>query len=132
MNYTNELRTHHLKATPQRLEIAKILHTYGHVNLENLYELMLKNFSQISLATIYKNINLMLQNYFITEVKIPNAKSVYEITKESHSHLVCLSCESIEDVNLELESAISNSLKNHSFQIQSSSLVLSGYCKKCN
>lgn len=131
MNYTNKLRMHHLKATPQRLEIAKILHTYGHVNLENLYALMIKEFSQISLATIYKNINLMLQNYFITEVKIPNTKSVYEITKDSHSHLVCLSCENIEDINLELENAITNSLQNHSFKIQSSSLVLSGYCQEC-
>ncbi|NPA60635.1 MAG: transcriptional repressor, partial [Epsilonproteobacteria bacterium] len=79
INYTNTLRQHNLKATPQRLAITEILYKQGHINIESLYELMVQKFNSISLATIYKNINLMIEGSFIQEVKIPNAKSVYEL-----------------------------------------------------
>ncbi len=130
-NYTNALRQHHLKATPQRLEIANTLARFGHVNIDKLYELMLKKFSSISLATIYKNINIMLENSFIQEVKIPNEKSVYELSKATHSHLVCTKCGEIEDITLDL-SKISNAASTYShFKINKTDLVLSGICQKC-
>jgi len=130
-NYTNILREHHLKATPQRLEIANTLAKYGHVNIDKLYELMLKKFNSISLATIYKNINIMLENSFIQEVKIPNEKSVYELCKEAHSHLVCKECGEIDDISLDL-SNISNAVSAYShFKIDKADLVLSGVCQKC-
>ena len=130
-NYTNALREHHLKATPQRLEIANTLEQYGHINVDNLYDIMLKKFNSISLATIYKNINLMLENSFIQEVKIPNEKSVYELSKEAHSHLVCKKCGEIEDVSVNL-SQVSNAAANSShFKIDKIDVVFSGVCQKC-
>jgi len=130
-NYTNALREHHLKATPQRLEIANTLERYGHINIDNLYDIMLKKFNSISLATIYKNINLMLENSFIQEVKIPHEKSVYELTKEAHSHLVCNKCNSIEDVSIDLP-VVTHAVNNNSnFKIDKVDVVFSGVCKKC-
>jgi len=130
-NFTDILRAHHLKATPQRLEIANALYRQGHVNIEDLYATMLQKFSSISLATIYKNINLMIENAFIQEVKIPNNKSVYELTKEAHSHLVCDNCGAVEDITLDLTPI--QDLASHStdFKIYKADLVFSGLCKKC-
>jgi Fur family transcriptional regulator, peroxide stress response regulator len=104
MNYTQLLREHNLKATPQRLAITNILHSRGHVNIEYLYEDMLHKFKSISLATIYKNINLMLENSFIQEVKIPHSKSVFELNETS---------------------------KSTQFQITAATIVLSGICTEC-
>ena len=130
-NYTEILRQHNLKATPQRLEITNALYTNGHISIENLYDVMLKKFSSISLATIYKNINLMLEASFIQEVKIPNEKSVYELTKNAHSHIICDSCGEIMDIELDLGSVISNAALTSSYKINKSDLVLSGTCKNC-
>ena len=130
-NYTDELRKHHLKATPQRLAIADALYVKGHVNIESLYEIMIKKFNSISLATIYKNINLMVENSFIKEVKIPHAKSVYELTKSSHSHMVCQKCGDVEDITIDLQNIIQSASNHTDFKIQDSDLVLSGICKKC-
>jgi len=115
--YTNILREHNLKATPQRLAIADIL--------------MLKKFSSISLATIYKNINLMLENSFIQEVKIPNAKSVYELTKNTHSHLVCQKCGEVEDITLDLNNIIKSASKKSDFIVNKTDFILSGVCHNC-
>ncbi|QOP44092.1 transcriptional repressor [Sulfurimonas sediminis] len=130
-NYTDILRQHRLKATPQRLEIANALHTNGHMTIESLYEVMLKKFNSISLATIYKNINLMLENAFIQEVKIPNEKSVYELTKETHSHVICRQCHTIQDIVLDLSQTAQLASQASHFKIDKADLVLSGLCQKC-
>jgi Fur family transcriptional regulator, peroxide stress response regulator len=131
MNYTQLLREHNLKATPQRLAITNILHSRGHVNIEYLYEDMLHKFKSISLATIYKNINLMLENSFIQEVKIPHSKSVFELTKEAHSHLICDECASIEDISINLNAILNETSKSTQFQITAATIVLSGICTEC-
>ncbi len=131
INYTNNLREHNLKATPQRLAITDILYTKGHISVEVLYEMMQKKFYSISLATIYKNINLMIENSFIQEVKIPNAKSVYELTKEEHSHLVCQKCNEVLDIKIDLDSIVTKTSDAYHFNIKNSNLILSGLCQNC-
>lgn len=130
-NYTEILRAHHLKATPQRLEIANALAINGHLSIEKLYDILLQKFSSISLATIYKNINIMIDSAFIQEVKIPNAKSVYELTKATHSHLVCEKCGLVEDISLDLGAIETLDIHETKFQIKKVDLILSGVCKNC-
>ncbi|OIP53778.1 MAG: transcriptional repressor [Helicobacteraceae bacterium CG2_30_36_10] len=130
-NYTRILREHNLKATPQRLAMANVLHVDGHISIESLYAVMIEKFTSISLATIYKNINLMVENSFIQEVKIPHAKSVYELTKDTHSHIVCEKCGKVNDVSLDLSTIIDNATKQSNFKIDKTDLVLSGVCKGC-
>ncbi len=130
-NYTNTLRQHNLKATPQRLAIVDVLFIHGHMNTESLYLMMLEKFSSISLATIYKNINIMIEKSFIQEVKLPHAKSVYELTKTSHSHLLCKKCGAIEDIEINLDKFVLEISKTNQFQIDKTDFVLSGNCKNC-
>jgi len=130
-NHTNILRQHNLKATPQRLAIADALYNYGHLSIESLYKIMIKKFSSISQATIYKNINLMLENAFIAEVKIPHAKSVYELTKTTHSHLICDKCGKVSDISVNLDDIIKATSQINNFKINKTDLVFSGLCKEC-
>lgn len=130
-NYINSLREHNLKATPQRLAIVDALYINGHMNTETLYSLMIKKFSSISLATIYKNINIMIEKSFIQEVKLPHAKSVYELTKTSHSHLLCKKCGAIEDIEINLDAMMDKISKTNQFQIDKTDFILSGNCKNC-
>ena len=130
-NYITLLREHNLKATPQRLAIVDALLINGHMSTDSLYHLMIEKFHSISLATIYKNINLMLENSFIQEVKIPHAKSVYELTKENHAHLICEKCGAISDLDLDLYTLVENAAKKTNFKIMKTDLVSSGICKNC-
>ncbi len=131
INYTDILREHNLKVTPQRLAISDALYTKGHIGIEPLYAHMLKKFNSISLATIYKNIHIMVENSFIQEVKIPNAKSVYELKKATHSHLVCKSCGCVDDITIDLKDIIDETSRVSSFNVSSTDIVFSGFCSKC-
>lgn len=130
-NYANLLKEYDLKVTPQRVAIVEELYNNGHMNIDDLYKKLLSKFPSVSLATIYKNINAMVEKVFLSEVKIPNSKSVYELIKTEHAHLVCSSCGHIEDVILDATSVLEEASKISSFKIDTTSIVLSGLCPHC-
>lgn len=129
--FTDLLRNYNLKATPQRLAILQVISRYGHINIDNLYNEIKSQFSSISLATIYKNINSMTEVHLLAEVKLPNTKSVYEIVKEGHAHLKCELCGDIEDLTIDTNSIFADISKMHNFKINQSDVILSGVCKSC-
>ena len=131
MNYSGLLKEYDLKVTPQRVAIVEELYTNGHMNIDDLYKKLLSKFPSVSLATIYKNINAMVEKVFLSEVKIPNAKSVYELVKAEHAHLVCSSCGHIEDIVLDVSTIFSEASQNSGFKLDSTDIVLSGTCPKC-
>ncbi len=131
-NYSVLLKDYDLKVTPQRLAIVEELYNNGHMNIDDLYNKLLEKFPSISLATIYKNINAMCEKLFLSEVKIPNSKAVYELVKSDHAHIICKVCGSIEDMNLDTSSLENEVLSLSNFKIESSSIVLSGVCSKCS
>lgn len=131
-NYANLLKEYDLKVTPQRVAIVEELYNNGHMNIDDLYKKLLSKFPSISLATIYKNINAMVEKVFLSEVKLPNSKSVYELVKVEHAHLVCSSCGHIEDIMLDASSILEEASKITSFKIDSTNIVLSGICPKCS
>jgi Fur family peroxide stress response transcriptional regulator len=130
-NYTNILRTHNLKATPQRIEILTLIESFGHISIDTLYENIKYKYQSISLATIYKNINAMIKEKLLLEVKLPNQKSVYETIKHNHSHLLCNKCHNIIDIDVDIDDVIDNISNKNQFKINKSDLVLSGICKNC-
>ena len=130
-DYTTTLRQYNLKATPQRLAIIESIDNYGHINIDNLYEEVKNKFSSVSLATIYKNINAMIKNMLLIEVKIPHEKSVYEIVKDEHSHLVCQVCSTVLDIDVNTDSIVNNISNQYNFNVNHSDLVISGVCKNC-
>ncbi|QEZ89459.1 Fur family transcriptional regulator [Aliarcobacter cibarius] len=130
-NYANLLKEYDLKVTPQRVAIVDELYMNGHMNIDELYKKLLDRFPSVSLATIYKNVNSMLEKTFLSEVKIPNSKSVYELVKTEHAHLVCKECGFIEDVILDSTDILEQVSKISQFKVDNTDIVLSGTCKKC-
>lgn len=130
-NYANLLKEYDLKVTPQRVAIVEELYKNGHMNIDDLYKKLLSKFPSVSLATIYKNVNAMIEKVFLSEVKIPNSKSVYELVKGEHAHLVCSSCGMIEDITLKTKDLVEEASSNSNFKIESSNIILSGTCQKC-
>ena len=131
MDYLALLKNNNLKATPQRLEIVGELYKQGHMSIDDIYKSLQSKFPSISLATIYKNINAMTDIFFINEVKIPHQKSVYELTKREHSHVVCTKCNAIMDVELEVDSIVNQAKNLSDYSLEACSIVLKGICPNC-
>lgn len=131
MNYELLLKEHQLKVTPQRLGILNLMYKHGHISVDNLFVEIKKQFSSISLATLYKNISSMLETSLITEVKAPEHKTHYEITKQAHAHFVCTDCGSHTDIDFDVKSVCEDVIDKNNYSIETTSLILSGKCSEC-
>lgn len=125
------LKKYKLTVTPQRLEIMSILVANGHISIDELYVALKVNFPSVSLATVYKNINLMLEKNFLFEVQIQNKKNVYELVKKEHSHVVCTECKEVLDIYLNTEKLFLEVTALSHFSLKTSSIVFNGICENC-
>lgn len=99
MDYIELLKQVNLKATPQRLCVLKILDKHTHPTIDELYLEIKKDYPSISLATVYKNLNTLIDEKLVVEVNTPNQKAKYDIYEQPHIHVVCSVCGMVEDVN---------------------------------
>lgn len=91
---------HGLAVTHQRQIIYEVLTDMtGHPSPEEVYTRVRKKIPAISLATVYKNINLFLESGLFREVSPHHGTLRVEINSHPHHHLVCTSCRSICDID---------------------------------
>ncbi len=130
-NYIALLKEKKLTVTPQRLELVNLLSSHGHLNIDELYKSLSSSFPSISLATVYKNVNTMLEKNFLMEVQIPHKKNVYELMKSDHVHVNCSICGEISDVNLNTQNILKEAEEKSSFKLSYASVTFDGICLKC-
>ena len=74
----------------------------------------------------------MIEKCFVEEVKVPYAKSKYEITKDLHSHIVCENCGKVCDIDIDLSSILKcKPITTSGFEVEKSALIVSGKCCEC-
>ena len=125
------LQEKNLKATHQRLAILETMNNLKHVSIENLYDLLLATYPTLSKATIYRNVKELIAIGIITEIKIPDMPTNYEITKMPHIHLVCKICNKIEDRIVDTKCFVDEATKDIGFKIERSNITLVGVCSEC-
>ncbi len=132
-DYAALLKESGLKATFQRMNILECIDVHGHISIDTIYEQVVKRHSSLSLATVYKNIILMVENGVLVEVPITGKKSKYELIKEDHIHLVCTECGEVEDKPMH---AFTNGLftsitEQEHFTLSKQQINLYGVCIHC-
>lgn len=83
--------------TNQKQIVYDSLSYLGHASSEELIDYIKKNYSNISLATIYRNLTILMEDKLVKKIKLDNI-DVYETVKERHYHYQCKCCNKIIDV----------------------------------
>jgi len=132
-DYASLLKESDLKATFQRMNILSVIDKYGHMSVDDIYAEVIKVHPSLSLATIYKNIILMVEKGVLVEVPIVGKKSKYELSKEDHMHLVCTECGMVEDKScVDVADAVFESLtEEEHFKLNKRQVNLYGICEAC-
>ena len=128
---TKLLKEYDLKVTPQRMCIVEELLKNGHLSIEEMFDKIKDRFPSLSLATVYKNINAMMDKNFIKEVKIPNHKSKYELTKDEHAHLICEKCGNMEDIEVDNKTLVKEVEGKSHYKIDHTAFIFGGLCPTC-
>jgi len=132
-DYATLLKESGLKATFQRMNILEVIEKSGHMAVEEIYKEVARVHPSLSLATIYKNIILMMSKGVLVEVPIAGKKSKYELAKIDHMHLICTECGEVEDRScLESTDKILHDLtEQEHFKLSKRQINLYGVCEKC-
>ncbi|TNE52937.1 MAG: transcriptional repressor [Bacteroidetes bacterium] len=87
-----------LRVTPQRIAIlGAILKLNNHPTAERIIEYIKKNHPNISVGTVYKVLDSLVENNLLKRVKTESGSMRYDPLQSSHHHLYCLESDRIED-----------------------------------
>ncbi len=94
----NKLTEKGLKVTPQRMAILEaITNLKNHPSAENIIDYIRRNHPNISVATVYKVLDVLVDNQLIKRVKTEKDVMRYDAIMESHHHIYCSDSDQIED-----------------------------------
>lgn len=83
-----------------RIAIVKhLISNRAHHTAEAIYKAILKEYPNISLATVYNTLKILVKEEFITMLSVRGDKKFYDSTPGEHSHFVCRVCGGIKDVS---------------------------------
>lgn len=122
-----------MRYSKQRELILKtVLENKIHPNAEFVYNKLKTEYPELSLGTVYRNLNLLVKNKMLKKINIPNGSDCFDGTIANHQHLVCTECGKIIDVSIsELEKITSSVYNKTGFSINCASLAFEGICKEC-
>ena len=122
-----------MKYSKQREAILQaILWSNEHPTAEMVYQAVRKEIPNISLGTVYRNLNLLVEQGMIKQVLLPNEGNRFEKTLESHDHVYCQKCKSLFDIpSSNLENINKRVERETGFQIMSQNIIFEGICKNC-
>ena len=116
--------------TNQKQIVYESLKFLGHATMDELINYINENYENISLATIYRNLGIMLEDEQIKKVKLDNCE-VYETVKGKHYHFVCKHCGKIIDVSPNEINTFDNNSYIGNNRIEDCEITYYGTCKNC-
>ena len=121
------------RMTNQRLIILEHLKSVKtHPTAELVYDSVALKLPQITLATVYRNLNLLADKNLILKFTV-NDINRFDGDVSNHQHCVCKSCGTIIDIfEEEISKYVMKNFKSKSFNADNVYIKFFGYCNKCN
>jgi Fur family peroxide stress response transcriptional regulator len=131
-DFIKELRVYGLQVTHQRLAVYQALcNTMEHPSAETVYQAVKKRFPMISLGTVYKTLERFHDVGLVQKVCPMTEVARYDATTSPHVHMVCLKCQSIQDVDEPIMEMKFAQPERNGFKVTAQQVVLQGYCAHC-
>jgi Fe2+ or Zn2+ uptake regulation protein len=105
----------------------------GHISAKELYRRASMRNESISLATVYRSLQLFKELGLIEERRLGQVCCRYEMKDSAeHQHLVCRSCGKVIEFDSPLIRELVETLKyEHGFHLIKVELYMEGYCREC-
>jgi Fe2+ or Zn2+ uptake regulation protein len=109
----------------------KTLELANHPTAEEVYAAVRTIHPNISMGTVYRNLNRLAEEGKLKKIDIPNAPSRFDHQLHAHQHLKCRICGELYDVDADCD-AVLKDLAPAGFKVESYQIIFYGVCQKCN
>ena len=122
-----------LKYSRQRESIKELLNnSCDHPTADMVYMSVRQEFPNISLGTVYRNLNLLADLGEAIKITTPNGGVHFDGRTAPHYHFCCNHCGSVIDLDLKELNCINEAAgENFDGIIESHSMMFYGTCKDC-
>jgi len=123
-----------LKYSRQRESIKELLNSScNHPTADMVYINVKQEFPNISLGTVYRNLNLLADLGEAIKITAPNGGVHFDGRTVPHYHFCCNKCGEVMDLDLdELDFINEAAGKNFNGIIESHSMMFYGICENCS
>ncbi len=121
------------RMTKQRKAILEVLkNTNSHPTADEIYEEVKKKIPNISLGTIYRNLNVLEEMDEIMVLDYGSTYSRFDGCADNHYHFKCKECENVFDLDMEiLDNLERNVEESFPFSVEAHRLEFYGLCPDC-
>lgn len=129
-----KLKARHYRMTPQRLALLRLVAiSEAHPSAAHLYEQVQAQFPDMSLATVYKTLNVLKELGEVLELGFSDDDNRFDGRQPApHPHLICTCCRKIVDLDaVPVAELTSEMARQTGFEILSHRLDFYGLCPGC-
>ena len=128
------LRKKGYKATPQRIAICRFaLNSRDHPTAQQVYDQVKKIHPTVSLATVYKTLEVLKSLDLIQEINPPQGQARFDSYMKPHINLICLQCGNVIDLDnttaIEITKKVASRAK---FKPRGQRIDIFGTCRRCS
>lgn len=106
-----------------------------HPTADEVYKNVRLKEPDISLGTVYRNLNLLADNNMITRLHMSDGIDHYDADMQEHHHLYCRECKRVYDLQMKLPTPIKKMVKAaddcSNDSIEGCILFFHGVCENC-
>lgn len=115
----------------KKLIMDTLASTTCHPTADWIYQSVRKNIADISLGTVYRNLQVLKEEGKIQELNYGKNQSRYDGNPQLHYHFVCESCGCVLDFNLDNKAMLSLILPAAPGSVHTHRLEVYGICQDC-
>lgn len=120
------------KKSRQRAKIIEIIQgSQGHFTAEDIYDRLKKEFSRLSLGTVYRNLRVLKEQGIITGFTLKNVDH-FDTNTSPHYHFICKVCSRIYDVPIPRDKGFKDKISSAvPYDVEDLKMEFYGSCSKC-
>lgn len=122
-----------MKFSKQReLIYRQVMNFPVHPTADEVYSALKAENPNLSLGTVYRNLNLLSENGMLMKIRIADGSDRFDGRTDNHYHMICDSCSKVYDVEIEDMSDLSDKIsKKYGHSLTEITLTLRGLCTGC-
>ncbi|KXT75080.1 Peroxide stress regulator PerR, FUR family [Streptococcus sp. DD10] len=117
----------------RRAVLSYMIHSHDHPSAEKIFQDLRTDYPSMSLATVYNNLKVLVDEGFVTELKISNDNTTYyDFMGHNHLNIVCEKCGQIADFeDVEIPDLNREAQEQTGYSITKTQVMMYGICPKC-
>lgn len=122
-----------LRMTHQReIILTELGKTKSHPTADELYEKVKKKLPRISLATVYRNLEILSTAGMIRKLEISGRQKRFDWELAEHNHIYCVQCHRVDNIEVEGKKlGPLHSAQRKGYDISGCRVEFYGLCPKC-